>query len=343
MKAARMYGVRDIRVEDVPIPDIAQDEALVAIKATGVCGSDVHYYTHGKIGRYVVEPPFVLGHECAGIVEKVGADVSNVKPGDRVAVEPGVPCRRCTFCRQGKYHLCRDVVFLATPPYGGSFQEYMAHAADFLFPVADEVSLPEAAMVEPLSTGMQAVRRSGLKLGDRVFIAGMGPIGLATLQAFLAGGAGAVYVSDVDEERLKLASEFGAARAFDARDENLADELRDLTEGFGPEITVETAGSADATKLVADVVRPGGVAVLVGLAPEATVPLNVLDIIDKEIDVRGVFRYSNTYPAALSLIARGAVDVKRMVTAAYALEKANQAMADVADRKPGIIKAVVTN
>ena len=343
MKAARMYGIRDIRIDDIPQPEIGADDALIAIKATGICGSDVHYYTHGKIGRYVVEAPFVLGHECAGIVEEVGENVTNVKPGDRVAVEPGVPCRTCTFCKQGKYHLCRDVVFLATPPYGGSFQEFMPHAADFLFPLADEVSLPEAAMVEPLSTGMQTVRRSGLKLGDRVFIAGMGPIGLATLQAFLAGGAGAVYVSDVDDERLKLAKEFGAAKAFDAGDENLSEELRDLTEGFGPEITVETAGSVEATKLVADAVRPGGVAVLVGLAPEATVPFNVLDIIDKEIDVRGVFRYSNTYPAALSLIARGAVDVKRMITAEYALEDASRAMADVADRKPGIIKAVVTN
>ena len=343
MKAARMYGIRDIRIDEIPRPEVGEGDALVAIKATGICGSDVHYYTHGRIGRYVVAPPFVLGHECAGIVEETGPGVTNVKPGDRVAVEPGVPCRMCTFCKQGKYHLCREVIFLATPPYGGSFQEYTVHAADFLFSVPDSVSLPEAAMVEPLSTGMQAVRRSGLKLGDRVFIAGVGPIGLATLQAFKAGGAGAIYVSDMDPERLRLARDFGAAETFDAKDDGLADRLRDLTEGFGPEITVETAGSAEATKLVADAVRPGGVAVLVGLAPEANIPFNVLDIIDKEIDVRGVFRYSNTYPAALSLIARGAVDVKRMITAEYRLEDANRAMSDVADGKPGIIKAVVTN
>jgi L-iditol 2-dehydrogenase len=343
MKAAVMHGVGDIQIENVPKPNMKDDEALVEIRSIGVCGSDVHYYEHGRIGNYIVTPPFILGHECAGVVVEVGDRVNNVTVGDRVAIEPGVPCRKCVFCRTGKYNLCREVVFLATPPVQGAFVQYLAHAADYLFPLPDNVSLHEGAMCEPLSTGMQAVSRSGLKLGDRVFIAGVGPIGLSALQAFRAAGAGAIYVSDLDQSRLENARNMGATEAFDATDPSLPDTLREICDGHGPEIAVETAGSEKATVQCLDVVRPGGAVVLVGLAPSATVPVNTLDVIDKEIDVRGVFRYANTYPSAIALIASGAVDVKSMVTDEYSLDDAGRAMADVAQRKPGTIKAVVTN
>jgi L-iditol 2-dehydrogenase len=343
MKAALLNGIRDISIGEFPDPVIGDGDALIRIRSIGVCGSDVHYYTHGRIGRYIAKPPFILGHECAGEVLEVGKDVTNVKPGDRVAVEPGVPCRRCGFCKSGRYNLCRNVVFLAAPPYHGAFCEYLGHAADFLFPIPDEVSFDEAAMCEPLSIGIHSVARSGIKLGDRVLIIGVGPIGLANLQAFLSAGAGEIYVSDLDPARLEFAKKMGATHGFDARDPELAAKLRDLTEGLGPEIIVETAGSAEATAASVDIVRPGGVVVLVGLSPEGTVPMNTITAIDKEIDMRGIFRYANTYPAALSLIARGAVDVKSIVTARYPLDETAQAMADVADRKPGIIKACVTN
>ena len=343
MKAARLYGIRDIRIDDVTVPKPGPRQALVEIRSVGICGSDVHYYTHGRIGRYVVEPPFILGHECSGVVVEVGEGVEHIAPGDLVAVEPGVPCGHCAFCRSGKYNLCPDVVFLATPPYDGAFAEYIVHDADFLFRVPEGVTADEAAMCEPLSTGLQAVKRAELTLGETVFIAGMGPIGLANMQAFKAAGAGAIYVSDIDSARLETALKLGATEAFLATETDLVKELRKRTLGRGPDVVVEAAGSAEATKQTVEIVRPGGRVVLVGLAPEATVPINMLDVIDKEIDVRGVFRYANTYPAALALIAQSAVDMKSMVTAQYPLEKADEAMRDVADRKPGIIKAVVTN
>lgn len=343
MKAVAMTGIEQIEIIDVQQPEVQPGEALVAVQTVGVCGSDIHYYLHGRIGSHIVEPPFILGHECAGVVIEVAADVRNVKPGDRVAIEPGVPCRRCTYCKQGRYNLCRDVVFLATPPVQGSLVEYLAHAADFLFPLPDGVSLNEGAMCEPLSTGMQAVHRSGLKLGDHVFVSGAGPIGLVTMQAFLAAGAGAVYVSDLDESRLAFATELGATATFLASEDDLPGRLRDLTDGLGPEIVVEAAGSADATAQTVETVRAGGVVVLVGLAPEATVAVDMLAVIDKEIDIRGVFRYANTYPAAISTIASGAVDVKSMVTDEYPFEQAGTALADVARRKPGTIKAMITN
>lgn len=341
MKAAIMRGIRDVAIADVPMPEVRPDEALVRIRSVGVCGSDVHYYVHGRIGRFIVQPPFILGHECAGDVVEVGKDVRNLRRGDRVAIEPGVPCRRCGFCRQGRYNLCRDVVFLATPPVQGAFVEYLAHPADFLFPLPESVSTHAGAMVEPLSTGMQAVHRSGLKVGDRVFISGAGPIGLMTLQAFRAAGAGEIFASDVIPERMQLALQLGATAAFNGDDPELAARLRDRTEGLGPEIVVETAGSAKATSQAIDIVRPGGVIVLVGLAPSSTVPIDTLAAIDKEIDIRGVFRYANTYAPAIALLARGAVDVGPMITGEYPLDRANEALSDVAARKPGTIKAVV--
>ena len=343
MKAAVMTDIGRIAVEEVPDPTCGSQQAIVEIRSVGVCGSDVHYYAHGRIGDFVVQTPYILGHECAGVVVEVGANAGNVKPGDRVAIEPGVPCRHCIFCRQGRYNLCRDVVFLATPPVPGAFVQYLAHDSDCLFPLPDSVSFDEGAMCEPLSTGMQAAKRSGISIGERVFIAGVGPIGLATLQAFKAAGAGAVYVSDLSEERLAVAKELGATEAFNAGDPGVSDEIRDLTEGLGPEIAVETAGSVDATLQGLEIVRAGGVVVLVGLTPEAIVPVNTLAAIDKEIDIRGVFRYANTYPAAISMIARGTVDVARMVTDSYELADTDRAFADVVARKPGTIKAVVTN
>lgn len=343
MKAAIMHGIRQVVIQEMAQPEIQPDEALVEIRSVGVCGSDVHYYTHGRIGNYIVNPPFILGHECAGVVVEVGSEVTNIAPGDRVAVEPGVPCRRCVFCKQGRYNLCRDVIFLATPPVDGSFVEYIAHVADFLYKLPDNVSFNDGAMCEPLSTGMQAVARSGLRMGDRVFIAGVGPIGLMTLQAFRAAGAGAVYVSDIDTSRLELARKLGATATFNANDETLIPQLRDLTDGLGPEIVVETAGSDSVTAQSVDIVRAGGVVVLVGLAPKAGVEMDTLAIVDKEIDIRGVFRYANTYPAALSMIERGTIDVKSMVTAEYPFEDTDRALSDVANRLPGIVKAVVTN
>lgn len=343
MRAALVRGLNDVYVDDIPAPTIRDDEALVRIRSVGICGSDIHYYSRGRIGRFVVTPPFILGHECAGEVVEVGQTVTNVKVGDRVAVEPGVPCRGCGYCKQGRYNLCRDVVFLATPPVQGALVEYLAHPSDFLYRLPDEVSLHEGALCEPLSTGMQAVRRAKPSLGDRVFIAGVGPIGLMALQAFRAAGAGAIYVSDLDRTRLDLALKLGATAAFDASDPDLLASVRDLADGIGPEIVVETAGSEEATTGSVELVRAGGVVVLVGLVPSATVPFPAPAIVDKELDVRGVFRYANTYPAALEMIRQGRVDVKGMITGEYPLERANDALSDVARRAPGTIKAMVVN
>nr|MBP7561946.1 alcohol dehydrogenase catalytic domain-containing protein [Armatimonadota bacterium] len=169
MKAAVLYAARDMRVESVPWPnagDLGPRECLVRIHSVGVCGSDVHYYEHGRIGKFVVEQPLILGHECSGTVEAVGSDVSRVRVGERVAIEPGIPCRRCAHCRSGRYNLCPEVVFMATPPVHGSLCELVVHPDDFLYPLPEGVSFEEGAMVEPLAVGVHAARRAEIEPGD---------------------------------------------------------------------------------------------------------------------------------------------------------------------------------
>ena len=182
-RAAVLHAVNDLRIDDVPVSTPGPNEVLLAIRSVGICGSDVHYWEHGRIGRFVVESPMILGHESAGVVEEVGPGVTNLSPGDRVAIEPGVPCRVCSFCKSGRYNLCPDVQFLATPPVNGSMARYMTHAADFCNKLPDHVSLDEGAMLEPLSVGIHACRRGEVGMGSRVLITGAGPIGLVTLLA----------------------------------------------------------------------------------------------------------------------------------------------------------------
>ena len=202
MRAAVLHGVRDLRVEDVPAPGaLGPDECRVRIGAVGVCGSDVHYYEYGRIGPFVVDKPMILGHECAGTVVEVGSRVKGIAEGRRVAIEPGVPCRRCRFCHEGQYNLCRDVVFFATPPVDGAFCEYVVSPADFLFPIPDGMTLEQGALVEPLAVGMHAARRGGVKPGDTVAVIGMGTIGLLTLQAAIAHGATRAIAADVQQNR----------------------------------------------------------------------------------------------------------------------------------------------
>src|SRR5512141_2535439 len=183
MQTAVLHRAHDLRLEERPIPRPGPDEVLVAIRAVGVCGSDVHYWHEGRIGDFVVQAPLVLGHECAGVVVESGAEVTSLAPGDRVALEPGVPCRRCPACKSGRYNLCPDVIFMATPPVDGAFAQYVVHPADFAYRLPDHASLEEGALLEPLSVGIHAARRAGVGLGDTVLVGGAGPIGLTALLA----------------------------------------------------------------------------------------------------------------------------------------------------------------
>ncbi|MDQ4086178.1 MAG: alcohol dehydrogenase catalytic domain-containing protein, partial [Actinomycetota bacterium] len=215
MRASVLRAPKEVVVEQRPVPRPGPREVLVEVGSVGVCGSDMHYYEHGRIGDFVVREPLVLGHEAGGRIVETGEGVEETRVGERVAIEPGVPCRRCRYCRAGRYNLCPDVRFFATPPVDGAFCEYVVIADDFAHPVPDSVSDDAAGLVEPLSVGVWANRTARVPAGGSLLVAGAGPIGLLVAQVARALGVTEVVVSDVDARRRALAERFGATAVLD--------------------------------------------------------------------------------------------------------------------------------
>lgn len=332
--AAILYAPHDIRLEERPQPQPGPKEVLVAIKAVGVCGSDVHYYEHGRIGSFIVNKPLILGHESAGVIVAVGEGVSQERIGQRVTIEPGVPCRVCRECRRGYYNLCQDVRFFGTPPIDGAFTNYVTIPDDFAYPLPDIMSFEEGALIEPLSVGLWACRKAGLRGGDRVLITGAGPIGIVSMKVAIAMGAAEVIVTDVFPERLEIARKQGATRTVNVAQESLASLALDA------DALIECSGNNRALKDGLRSLRPAGRAVIVGMGPgeEATIPLSFLQ--NNEIVLTGIFRYANTYQDAIALVATGRVDLKSMITSYYTLDQTEQAL-QAAKNDPRNIKPVV--
>lgn len=341
MKAAVMTEPGSIRIEEQPVPEPAPDEVLVKVMAVGVCGSDVHYFEHGRIGRFVVEKPIILGHECAGIIAAVGADVTRLKEGDRVAIEPGVTCGRCPACKEGRYNLCPDVQFLATPPVDGAFVQYMTIREDMVFPIPDHLSFEEAAMNEPFSVGIHAARRSKLAPGTTLAIMGMGPVGLMAVAAAKSFGVDRIIVTDLEEVRLEAALRLGATHAINVRKEDAVQAIRELTNGIGVDTAWETAGNPKALQTALYSLRRGGKLAIVGLPAQDEIALNVPFIADNEVDLYGIFRYANTYPAGIEFLASGQHDVMSLITDRYDLEETQQAMERALHNKSGSLKVMV--
>ena len=333
-RAAVLHGVRDLRIEDVPVPEPGPREVLVEVRAVGVCGSDVHYYEHGRVGPYVVREPLILGHESGGVIVGRGPGADRHRLGQRVALEPGVPCGRCRQCRAGRYNLCPDVRFFATPPIDGAFCNYVTIHEDFAYPLPDSVSDDAGAMIEPLSVGVWACRKAHLVGGEHVLVTGAGPIGLLAMQAALALGATAVTVTDVSPHRLELARRTGATSVVDLRSQPLGEAAVEA------DVLLECSGHPAALADGIRALRPAGVAVAVGMGPgeETTIPLALLQ--GRELTLTGTFRYANTYPTAIDLVAAGRVDVEAIVTGHYPLEQAEQAL-QAGRQDPNSVKAVV--
>lgn len=333
MKASVLRGIGDVVLEERPTPTPGRGEVQVRVHAVGVCGSDVHYYEHGRIGPYVVSSPLVLGHEAGGVVSAVGEGVTHLTEGQRVSLEPGVPCGTCLQCRTGRYNLCPDVEFFATPPHDGAFCEYVVVPADFAHPVPDSLSDDAAALLEPLSVGIWACRRAGVTPGDRVLVTGAGPIGLVSAQCARAFGAATVTVTDVNAQRLEVAGRLGFATVDVARTPL-------PSSGVTADVLLECSGNARATWDAVCTLAPAARVVLIGMGgDEVRLPLSVVQ--DREIVLTGAFRYANTWPTAIELVASGAVDLDVLVTGHYALEDAEAALT-AARSDPTAIKTVVT-
>lgn len=267
MKVAVMNGIGKMGYTTRPIPTPKEDEVLVKLEYVGICGSDMHYYETGAIGNYVVKPPFVLGHEPGGTVVEVGSAVKHLKVGDRVALEPGKTCGHCKFCREGKYNLCPDVVFFATPPVDGVFQEYVAHEANLCFKLPDNVSTMEGALIEPLAVGFHAANQGGAHAGQTAVVMGAGCIGLVSMMALKAEGVSRVYVVDIMQKRLDKALELGADGVINSREKDAVQTILDLTDGLGCDLVIETAGTEITTRQAIEMAQKGANIVLVAPNP----------------------------------------------------------------------------
>ena len=341
MKVAIMTDVMKMDFTERPIPQPKDDEVLVKIEHVGVCGSDLHYFEAGGIGRNIVHPPFVLGHEAGGTVVEVGKNVTHLKVGDKVALEPGKTCGHCEFCKTGRYNLCPDVIFFATPPIDGVFQEYVAHEAALCFKIPDNMDTMEAALIEPLAVGMHAARQGNAHLGQTAVVTGSGCIGLVTMMALKALGVDKVYVVDIMQKRLDKAIELGATGVINGREKNTAEELLKLTNGRGVDLAIDTSGTEICVKQGMEALVKGGTQVLVGYSASGNMNLPTSLICDKEITIKSVFRYRHIYPLAIQAVAEGKVNLKGIVTNIFELDDIQNAMDKSVNEKADIVKSVV--
>ena len=341
MKVAVMEGIGKMGYTERPIPTPKADEVLVKLEYVGICGSDMHYYETGAIGNYVVEPPFVLGHEPGGTVVEVGSNVTHLKVGDRVALEPGKTCGHCEFCRTGRYNLCPDVIFFATPPVDGVFQEYVAHEADLCFKLPENVSTLEGALIEPLAVGFHAANQGNAHAGQTAVVIGAGCIGLVSMMALKAEGVSKVYVVDVMQKRLDKALELGADGVINGREQDAVEAVMALTGGKGCDLVIETAGTEFTTRQCVHMTKKGATVVLVGYTKtgEVTLPLSLA--LDKELEFKTVFRYRHIYPMAIDAVASGKVNLKGIITDVFDFDDIQNAMDKSIADKANIVKAVV--
>jgi L-iditol 2-dehydrogenase len=318
-------------VETRPVPEPGPGEVQVEVRAVSVCGSDVHYYEHGRIGGFVMHGPLVLGHETSGVVSAVGEGVEVPAVGTRVALEPQRNCGRCEQCARGRYHLCPWIEFFATPPIDGSFAQYVTVPAGRAHPVPDALSDDAAAMIEPLAVAVHAAGKADIGPGVRVLVTGGGPVGLLCLQVARARGAAHVTVSDPVGRRREVARDFGADAVLDPAAQ-AADDVPPV------DVVLECSGVQAAVDLAIAATAPAATVVLVGTGAQVTLPLDLVQA--RELVVKGTFRYAHVYPAAIALAASGAVRLDAMVTSHHDLDGAVDALL-AARRDPEAIKAVV--
>ena len=338
MRALVLERQRELSLRDIDLPlEVGPDDVKVKINTVGICGSDVHYYTHGKIGPFVVKAPMVLGHEAAGTVVEVGRNVKSLKPGDRVCMEPGIPDPNSRASRRGMYNVDPAVTFWATPPIHGVLTPYAIHPANYTFKLPDNVSFAEGAMVEPFAVGMQAATKAKIAPGDTAVVLGAGPIGTMVALAALAGGCARVVLADLAQPKLDIAARYQGVIPVNIRNEDLIAEVKRLTDDWGADVVFECSGSPKAWEKIAELPRPGGVIVVVGL-PVEPIAFDISALTTKELRIESVFRYAHQYDRAIALIASGKVDLKPLITETFPFEKSISAFERAAEGRPADVK-----
>ncbi|MBC7235781.1 MAG: alcohol dehydrogenase catalytic domain-containing protein [Chloroflexi bacterium] len=339
MKALRLFGPRDLRLLEEPVPKPMPGQALLRVRAVTVCHSDIHYYKYARIGDTVSKTPLVLGHEFCGEVIETTPGVEGLYRGDLVAVEPAISCGRCRYCREGNPNLCEHLLFSGTPPLDGALREYMPYGAEFLFPLPAGFTPEEGALLEPLGVAIHGWDLAKLRIGESVAIVGCGPIGLLLIQLARIGGAAQIMAIEPLDYRRDLAVELGAIGL--APDDDLERRVLALTGGHGVDVAVEVAGTLPAQEEAVRVVKRGGTVVAIGIPPEDKLVMTHHVIRRKGLTIKLARRMKLTYPRAISVVQRGLVDLKPLVTHRFALDEADRAFRLVEQYADGVIKAVI--
>jgi L-iditol 2-dehydrogenase len=342
MKAMMLTGIRQMEMLEVPTPAIVNDsDVRIKLKTLGVCGSDIHYYVSGKIGSQVVNYPFTVGHECAGEVEAIGRGVTRVKPGDRIAVEPAMPCWECDQCRAGRPHTCRKLRFLGCPGQAeGSLSEYIVMPERSCYKIPDQMSYDEAAISEPLAIGVYAVKQSIVMKGAKVGILGFGPIGMSVLLPALAMGASEVYVTDKIDERLQIAQKSGASLTANPNRENVVEKITEKVPEL-LDVVFECCGQQDAIDNAVDLLKPGGKLMVIGIPEFERWSFPVDKSRHKELCIQNVRRQNEAVQPALDMMASGEISVADMVSHRFSFEDSKAAFDLVASYGEGVMKAMI--
>lgn len=341
MRASRLYGIRDLRLEELARPSPGPGEVLLHVASVGVCGSDVHYYLEGRIGTQIVTQPIILGHEFSARVEELGADVQELEVGQLVAVDPAISCGTCEPCRQGHPNLCAQVRFCGTPPIDGIFAEYAVMPARNCFPLPDSMGPEEGALLEPLGIALHGVDLAHLKPGYSVAVLGAGPIGLLIGAVSRAAGATEVFVTEPLAQRREFALKYSADVALDPEAADPITEILRVTGGRGVDVAFEAAGAPGTAQQAAAVTRIGGKVVIAGIPADDTIILNASTVRRKGLTIKLVRRMKHTYPRAIRLQQTGAVDLRPLATHRFPLEQIAKAFELVAGYEDGVLRAMI--
>ena len=338
MRALVLEEKLKLSLRDIDLPlEVGPRDVKIAIHTVGVCGSDVHYYTHGRIGPFIVKQPMVLGHEAAGTVVEIGSDVKSLRVGDRVCMEPGIPDLSSRASKLGLYNVDPSVRFWATPPIHGCLTPFVVFPEAFTFKLPETVSFAEGAMVEPFAVGMQAASKAKIVPGDTALVIGAGPIGIMVALAALAGGCSRVFVSDHSAAKLEIAGRYDGITPIKLPEQSVGEVIAAATENWGVDIVFEAAGARSAYEGIFGFLRPGGVVVFVGM-PVEPVAIDIVGAQAREARIETVFRYANVFDRALALIASGKVDLKPLVTGVYSFDDSIAAFERAASARPSDVK-----
>ena len=337
-KALVLEERHKLAIRDIDLPlTVGPTDVRIRLHTVGICGSDVHYYTHGRIGGFVVEAPMVLGHEAAGTVAEIGSDVRHLAVGDRVCMEPGVPDPNSRATRLGMYNVDPAVTFWATPPVHGVLTAEVVHPANFTFRLPDSVSFAEGAMVEPFAVGLQAAQKAKIAPGDVGVVIGAGPIGIMVALAALAGGCASVIVADLMADKLQIAARYPGIVPVDIRSADLKEAVDKATGGWGADVVFEASGSPKAWESLLTLPRPGGAVVVVGLPVHPTA-MDWATASTRELRFETVFRYAHQYPRAIQMMASGKVDLKPLISATLPFDRSVEAFERAAEGRPADVK-----